>query len=116
VAALLVDTDVFIDHLRGARPFRRGGNDVHYSVVTLAELFAGDGTEEPVIARLLRPCRPVPVGPAIAMRAGRLVRRYRIESPDALIAATAVEHDLPLVTRNLRHFAQIKGLQVRRPR
>jgi toxin FitB len=115
VAALLVDTDVFIDHLRGARRFRKAGHDVHYSVVTLCELFAGDGGEEPVIVKLLRPCRVVPVSPAIAMRAGRLVRRYGVKSPDALIAATAAEHDLPLVTRNMRDFEQIKGLQVRPP-
>jgi tRNA(fMet)-specific endonuclease VapC len=31
---------------------------------------------------------------------------------DLLIAATALEHDLTLVTRNQRHFARIPGLQI----
>jgi predicted nucleic acid-binding protein len=34
---------------------------------------------------------------------------------DALIAATALEHRLELVTRNARDFKGIAGLQVRDP-
>jgi predicted nucleic acid-binding protein len=47
VTALLVDTDIFVDHLRGARPFAPATTDaVSYSVVTLAELFAGSRVDE----------------------------------------------------------------------
>jgi len=42
VAELLVDTDVFIDHLRGAAELKAGRNRLHYSVITRAELFAGN--------------------------------------------------------------------------
>ena len=35
--------------------------------------------------------------------------------PDALIAATALEHRLTLHTRNTRHFRMIPGLTVDRP-
>jgi len=31
---------------------------------------------------------------------------------DILIAATVIEHDLILVTRNIRHFRNIQGLQI----
>ena len=41
VADLLVDTDVFIDHLRGARELRPGRNRLHYSVITRCELISG---------------------------------------------------------------------------
>ena len=41
MADVLIDTDIFIDHLRGAAPLRPGRNRVHYSVITRAELFAG---------------------------------------------------------------------------
>mgnify|MGYP000016340484 CR=1 FL=1 len=42
MADVLVDTDVFIDHLRGAVELKPGRNRLHYSVVTRAELFAGN--------------------------------------------------------------------------
>ena len=35
-----------------------------------------------------------------------------IDSNDLWIAATAVTNDLPLVTRNQRHFARVPGLRV----
>jgi predicted nucleic acid-binding protein len=115
VADLLVDTDVFIDHLRGARPLRRGTDRVHYSVVTLCELFAGRATEERVITRLLQPFAALEVDPAVAMRAGRLLRRHAIGTANALIAATAIEHELTLLTRNERDFGPIRGLTARKP-
>ena len=31
---------------------------------------------------------------------------------DLLIGATAIEHDLTLVTRNLSHFERIEGLKI----
>lgn len=40
-------------------------------------------------------------------RAGRT-----IDVPDALLAATARVHDLVLVTRNTRHFADVPGLSI----
>ena len=41
MADVLVDTDVFIDHLRGAVELKLGKHRLHYSVITRAELFAG---------------------------------------------------------------------------
>jgi predicted nucleic acid-binding protein len=32
--------------------------------------------------------------------------------PDIMIAATAIHHDLVLVTRNARHFGKIAGLKL----
>lgn len=48
----------------------------------------------------------------VTERAGRLRRAYAIRLPDALIAATALEHRLTLVTRNARDFSVIKGLRL----
>ena len=53
---------------------------------------------------------------AVAERAGRIRREVRIGTPDALIAATAIEHRMTLVTRNLRHFEAVKQLRLRQPR
>jgi predicted nucleic acid-binding protein len=113
VAEVLVDTDVFVDHLRGARRFDPGSDMVHYSVVTRAELYAGRDSEEPIVSVLLAPFHEVPVHREIAERAGRLRRGSNLRMPDALIAATALEQDCTLVTRNVKDFAGIRGLRIR---
>lgn len=86
-----------------------------YSVVTRCELFAGRSTQEEVAETLLSPYRELDVGRAIAGRAGRIRRETGLHVPDALIAATALEHDLELVTRNVRDFRKVEGLRVRVP-
>src|SRR5207245_7883874 len=100
----LVDTDVFVDHLRGAQRIVPGSHAVSYSVVTRCELFAGRGSEEPRIRRLLAPFAELPVDGAIAERAGRLRRESGVRIADALIAATAIAH-CPLVVA--RHVGAI---------
>jgi len=112
VADFLVDTDVFVDHLRGARRFEAKSDRVHYSVVTRAELFAGN-TATDLISVLLAPFRELSVGRAVAERAGRLRRESGARLPDALIAATAIEHKLSLFTRNRSDFEKIPGLRIR---
>lgn len=112
VADLLVDTDVFIDHLRGATEFRPKRHRVHYSVVTRAELFAGNSATD-LCSQLLGPFREVDVDRVIAERAGRIAREFGTRLPDALIAATALERGLSLVTRNNNHFDPIRGLRLR---
>lgn len=112
MADVLVDTDVFIDHLRGAKELKPGKNRLHYSVITRAELFAGTaGTD--LAARLLGPFREIPVDRSVAERAGRIRRTSGLRLPDALIAATALDRRLGLVTRNTRDFSSINGLRIR---
>ena len=109
---VLVDTDVFIDHLRGAAELKPGRHRLHYSVITRAELFAGStGTD--LVARVLAPFREIAVGRAIAERAGRIRRESGLRMPDALIAATALEHKLGLATRTTKHFELVRGLRLR---
>jgi predicted nucleic acid-binding protein len=112
VADVLVDTDIFIDHLRGARELRPGPHRLHYSVITRAELMAGTSASE-LVRLLLAPFRERPVDRTIAERAGRIRRESGVRLPDALIAATALEHHLALATRNRRDFANVRGLRIR---
>jgi len=112
VADLLVDTGIFIDHLRGVAPLAPRRHRVHYSVITRAELFAGT-TASAAVARLLAPFRELPVDRAIAERGGRIRLEAGIPMPDALIAATALEHRLGLASRNVRHFEAVRGLRLR---
>lgn len=116
MADLLVDTDVFIDHIRGTHRFelpRRKA--VFYSVVTRCELLSGRGVEEDMMLRLLAPFEELVIDRLVAERAGRLRRHLDILTPDALIAATALEHGLTVVTRNARHFRGVPGLRVEAP-
>jgi len=112
VADFLIDTDVFVDHLRGAKELEPKAHRIHYSVVTRAELFAGNTATE-IVSVLLAPFREIDIGRDIAERAGRLRRDSGIRLSDALIAATAVEHKLSLFTRNRSDFDGVRGLRVR---
>ncbi len=112
MADFLVDTDVFVDHLRGARRFDPRSHRVNYSVVTRAELFAGNSGSE-AVSIILSPFRELDVDRPVAERAGRLRREIGIRLPDALIAATAIEHKLSLFTRNRSDFEKVRGLRIR---
>jgi len=116
MADILVDTDVLIDHLRGHRAFEPGSDRVSCSVITRGELFAGTGTDEEAVRRLLAPIIEIPVDRDLAEEAGRLRRTTRMALPDAMIAATALSLRIPLMTRNERDFGRVRGLRVRAPR
>lgn len=109
---VLVDTDLFVDHLRGAAELRPGKHRLHYSVITRAELFAGSSATAQV-SQLLASFREVAVDRAVAERAGRIKRESGLRMPDALIAGTALEHGLSLATRNYRDFQPVQGLRLR---
>lgn len=115
MADLLLDTDIFVDQLRGASRFERRGHHIAYSVVTRAELLAGRAEDERRVTLLLAPLQELDLDRPIAERAGRLKRETGIGMADALIAATALEHGLLLVTRNRRDFDRVARLRVMDP-
>jgi len=65
--------------------------------------------------RFLSAMIELPVDAAIAELAGTTRRQTAIPTPDALIAATALTHRIPLMTRNRRHFDRVPGLTVVSP-
>jgi hypothetical protein len=115
LAELLVDTDVCIDHLAGARRLPRRAGRLAYSVITRAELLAGaDDQDEANVRRLLAGMDEVPVDRRVADRAGLLRRQLPgLRMPDALIAATALVHSVALHTKNTRDFKRVPGLRLR---
>ena len=116
---ILVDTDVFIDYLNAgqyADILDDRQTTIYYSVVTRKELLGKPGlkdSERQAIIDALRRFRLVPLTPAIAARYAA-VRRHTpgLEREDALIAATALEKRLPVMTRNWRHFRRVPGLSL----
>ncbi len=115
MAELLVDTDVFVDHLRGHSRLQPARDTIAYSVITRCELFAGPVEQEGAVRNLLAAFRELDVDGATAELAGRLRRTTGIRTPDALIAATALAADLALVTRNIRDFESVPDLILRAP-
>lgn len=113
-AEVLVDTDVLVDHLRGERRLRADGRPLGVSVVSRCELFAGRDEPER-LRRFLWPMIEMPIDAAIAELAGMTRRNTGIATPDALIAATALTHRIPLMTRNRRHFDRVAELRVVAP-
>lgn len=59
-----------------------------------------------------------PLNEAVCERAMRLIDQYALSDGlqlgDALIAATALEHGLTLLTANIKHFGPIQGLNLER--
>ena len=91
--------------------------DLYLSVVTIAEIERGISRQlrsDPEFARTLGLWldqviglygeRILDVSLAVARRWGRLSAAIGIESADLVVAATAIEHGLSVVTRNVRHF------------
>ena len=114
MAELLVDTDVFIDHLRGRAELTvEEGETISFSVVTRAELFAGPPEQEEPARALLAPFRELDVTGSIAEVAGRIRRESGVLLPDSLIAATALEWGLELLSANVRDFGRIAGVRLR---
>lgn len=110
-AELLVDTDVLIDHLRGTSRLTADGRALGVSVVSRCELFAGRDDPDR-LRRFLEPMIELPIDGTIAELAGVTRRMTGIATPDALIAATALRHRIPVMTRNRRHFERVEGLRV----
>jgi predicted nucleic acid-binding protein len=52
------------------------------------------------------------VDAAVADEAARIRRQTHLKLPDALIAATALLHGLPVVTANARDFERVELLKV----
>ena len=122
--AIIVDTSVLIDHLRGeetAREALRGaaaaGERLAASVLTKVEVLAGMRVpEERTTRRLLDSLDWIAVDDEIAERAGALANRYLPSHPgvdpvDSVIAATAERIDARLWTRNVRHFPMFPELE-----
>jgi hypothetical protein len=114
VPAGLLDTSVFIAR-ETERPLGELPDRVAVSVVTIGELQLGilNASDDTTRARradtlaLARAADPIPIGEAIMVTWARLVSASKaagvhrtIKLTDALIAATAIEHGLPVVTQD----------------
>ena len=119
---LLIDTDIFIDYLKGMSPakavFRSRDIDIYCSILTKKELLSKPGLEDSErkkIISILRDLKIISIDPDISLKYSDLLAKYhdnRLQPPDAIIAATAWSKKLPLLTRNRRHFSYIEEIKL----
>lgn len=127
----LVDSNWLIDAASGRPRGQRLLNllspeGLAVSIVAAAEVYEGAfGTPDPHAALaglrdFLSDFAVLPLTDPIVVRFARLRAELRrqgqlIPDMDLLIAATALDEDLTLVTRNIRHFARIDALKLYQP-
>jgi predicted nucleic acid-binding protein len=78
--------------------------------------FAGlSKEEEQSIEDLLSQFNAIPLSRVIENQTVALKRQYKIKLPDAIIAATAINQDAVLLTRNVNDFQGIVGFKIENP-
>lgn len=120
---MLVDTDVLIWHLRGYPQATRRLDELGaltLSAISYLEVLQGmrNKAELAAVKKMLdkRSARLLPVTESITLRATELMESltlsHGLQMGDALIAATAIEHGLPVLTANVKHFGAVDGLRI----
>ncbi len=120
---ILVDTSILIDHLRGNIDARQAlsrsveiGRPLLCSVVTRVEVLAGMRPREEAVTRaLLSSVEWVAVDEAVAEHAGLLANQYLRSHPGVdpvafIIAATTINREAELWTRNIKQFPMFPEL------
>jgi tRNA(fMet)-specific endonuclease VapC len=125
--SFFIDTDILSGHLRAHRAvsdkFLQYAAHLHISVVSLAEIDAWlYRASTPVryveaFKALVTDLTILPVDERVAELAGRISAAMKdvgvsVGTPDALLAGTALAHNLTLVTRNTRDFIKIRDLRI----
>jgi len=119
---LLVDTDIIIDYLKGVKParelFKSKDIVIYCSILSKKELLAKVGlsdSERKKIMKLLSRLKVLKIDNDINQKYMLFIKRYgerQSSIVDYLIAATAWAKNLPLLTRNIKHFKKIKEIKL----
>lgn len=113
---VLVDTNVFINLGSGNKNVDKNllGNTLYYSIITEIELLGFHGiteNEKIFFTDVLSECIALEVSYSIRISAIELRRKYKLKTPDAIIAASAMELKIPLLTTDT-DFKKVKELNV----
>jgi predicted nucleic acid-binding protein len=125
--AVLIDTDIAVDYLRGAPDTKNlilplWDNDAAYlSILSVYELYAGmKENEKEDTENFVQACNVEPVTIEIAEKAGELYRKFRsqgitLTSLDCLINASAIIKGHKIATRNKDHYPNKEVLLMKAP-
>lgn len=120
----LVDTDILIDagHKDDVAVATlqniESASELAISIVTQMELVVGcrNKTELRELAKFLRRFHIIPLSASISQTGLALLQQYRLSHglliPNGLIAATAIDAGIPLISKNQRDYRFIEGLQL----
>ena len=120
---VVVDSDVLIAAIRNNEMARavlkKYGSKLALSAITVMELYVGAKTlhQKQVVGNIMSDHAIIPLDRTISDVAIRLLKEHNTGTrslylPDALIAATCLEHNSALLTFNVKDFAFIKGLKL----
>ncbi|OGG18481.1 hypothetical protein A2721_01690 [Candidatus Gottesmanbacteria bacterium RIFCSPHIGHO2_01_FULL_47_48] len=121
MSEFLLDTTIFVDLFRGVAGVKDYLNTlmkIQCSIISVAELLQGavNKKSQKKIEKFLSNVEILPITSRVGGIMLELVREYSLSYglaiPDALIAATALEEKLTLVTSNVKHFKFIPGLRL----
>ena len=121
---LLLDTSIIIDFLRIKDKSKSlfyklasEGANFSASMLTHTELYAGKSVWESNIARqelelVFGGIELVGLTEKISVNAGKIRALYNLDLIDSIIASTAIEINMPLVSLNTRHFSKVGNLKL----
>jgi tRNA(fMet)-specific endonuclease VapC len=123
---ILCDSNIFIDLYRGKQETIEsltaiGQDNIAISAVTAGELLFGarDKKELATIKKDIAKLQLFPINEDISAIGLQLIEKYclshKLSLPDALIAATALYHNIELYTLNLKDFKFIPNLNLYTP-
>jgi tRNA(fMet)-specific endonuclease VapC len=123
--AILIDTSVLIDYFRKTKKERSFFVELcteyeilNVSVITQFEIYVGSTTDQKTFWDeifshfVVLPLNSLAIQKAVETHQHLKRLRKVMDFPDLLIAATALQHDLPLATLNIRHFRVISDLDI----
>ena len=117
----LVDTSLIVDYLRENKKsasFLNSLNKVIISTITVAEIYQGAKNKKDLksIKKLFKFFKILPIDEKISQLSLKLLEKYTLSNGllilNSIIAATAMQNNLTLITGNFKHFKMIKGLKV----
>lgn len=122
---MVVDTSIFIEHLRAKDKTSTtlyqisDEPEIFISAISLYELYMGATSEEKAtqIRKLTEGIAVLPFTDEVAIQAGVIYKQLRsqnklIEFRDIFIGATCLTFNLPIATRNKKHFERVQGLMI----
>jgi len=125
---IVVDTDVIIDFFRDISPAVNvfaeliSSGKAALTSISVFELYAGiEGAKRlRQIETLVQEITVLPLNVIEAAMGGRIYTQLKsrgklIGTHDILIAAICIANDLPLYTKNIAHFSEIKDIRLLSP-
>jgi predicted nucleic acid-binding protein len=116
----LIDTNVVVDYLGRKLPevamvYMDDVIDAvpNVSVVTKIEVLGFNTPDEyyHLLVSFMADALVFDLSEGVVNECIKLRKLYKIKLPDAIIAATAVYHNLVLITRNVKDFSRVDGLK-----